>query len=309
MFFGLWKKENFKNEIIDYSGILVGSAICGAGFSLFLIPYNASPGGVGALSQVLLYLLNVPASIGMLLFNIPLFILGVAILGKNFGVKTLWSLLCVSFFTQVFDYSTLSNIEVLKTLFKKIPNINYVAYSFTSEYFLGVLAGAVLLGAGLGIVFKFNGSTGGTDIPALVMKKYFGISTGMAILIIDSIVILIASFTLKDANIVLWGFFSIFVTSKVCDTVIEGLPYNKGLMIVSNNPEKIQNYIMETLDVGCTILSAKGGYSKQNKNVVYTVMGLKDLSKLEHWVKINDKEAFIIVNEVHNVFGNGFKRL
>lgn len=299
-----------KNKIVsilkDLPGIIIGSALCGLGYALFLIPFKSAPGGVGGLSQFFYYIFNINPGIAMLAMNIPLFIIGVLVLGKEFGIKTLISIFFVSFFTDIFSPINLLKFNYFLPFLYKVGE---KAYSFTSDYFLGVLAGSVLLGAGLGVVFKSNGSTGGTDIPALIIKKYLGISPGTSFLFIDSIIIFLVGIIFKNGNLILWGFVSLFVSSKVCDIVIEGLPYNKGVMIISKKKDEIKNFIFNELDRGCTILHGEGGFTANEIDIIYVVINLKELEKLKYFVKKVDKEAFIIVNEVHDVLGYGFRKI
>ncbi|MCX8058872.1 MAG: YitT family protein [Spirochaetes bacterium] len=298
--------RKFINFLKDLFGIIVGSALCGIGYSIFLIPFKASPGGVGGLSQFFYYIFNINPGIAMFIMNIPLFIIGVIVLGKEFGIKTLISIFFVSVFTDLFSPMNLLKINYFLPFLYKIGD---KAYSFTSDYFLGVLAGSVLLGAGLGFVFKFNGSTGGTDIPALILKKYLGISPGTSFLFIDSFIIFLVGIVFKNGNLILWGFLSLFVSSKVCDIVLEGLPYNKGVMIISKKYEEIKSFIFNELDRGCTIIHGEGGFTSKELKIVYVVINLKELEKLKYFVKKMDREAFIIVNEVHDVLGYGFKKI
>ena len=200
-----------KQFTIDILGIAFGSMFCGFAFSMFLIPFKSAPGGVGGLSQILYYLFKLPAGLSMLIFNIPLFLLGIIFLGKTFGVKTFLGMIFVSFFTDLFSFKHLGKLSFLQPFLFKISDR---AYSFTNEYFLGVLAGSLLLGIGLGIVFKFNGSTGGTDIPALILKKYIGISPGTSFLIMDTIIIFTVGIIFKNGNLILWGLLSLFISSK-----------------------------------------------------------------------------------------------
>jgi|YNPMSStandDraft_1061717.scaffolds.fasta_scaffold00009_93 uncharacterized membrane-anchored protein YitT (DUF2179 family) len=293
------------NFIRDLLGIIAGSILCGFGYALFLIPFKSAPGGVGGLSQFFYYIFNINPGVAMFALNVPLFIIGVLILGKEFGFKTLISIFFVSFFTDLFSPTNLLKMNFFLPFLYKVGE---KAYSFTNDYFLGVLAGSVLLGAGIGIVFKSNGSTGGTDIPALIMKKYLGISPGTSFLLIDSFIIFLVGIIFKNGNLILWGFVSLFVSSKVCDIVVEGLPYNKGVFIISKKSDEIKKFILDELDRGCTVFKGEGGYSSNNLNILYVILNLKEIERLKSFVKRVDKDAFIIVNEVHDVLGYGFKK-
>jgi uncharacterized membrane-anchored protein YitT (DUF2179 family) len=288
----------------DFVGIVFGSAICGLAYSTFLIPFKVAPGGVGGLSQILYYLSKIPAGISMLIFNIPLFIIGVLSLGKMFGFKTVVSIFFVSFFTDLFSYKNLTKYPFINQFLYKI---NDYGYSFTNEIFLATLAGSFLLGVGMGIVFRFNGSTGGTDIPALLLKKYFGISVGTGFLLIDSVIIFAIGIIFKNPNIILWGFVSLFISSKVTDYVLEGLPGTKGVFIITEYPDQIKQYIIKNLDRGCTVFKGEGGYSGKNMDILYVVINLRELTKLKQTIAKVDPKSFVIINDVHEALGYGFK--
>lgn len=296
--------QDITRGIKDFIGIAIGSAICGFAYSLFLIPFKVAPGGVGGLSQILFYKLNISAGISMLIFNIPLFIVGVLFLGRMFGLKTIVSILLVSIFTDFFSYKYILNV---KSLIPYLYQISNNAFSFTDQILLGTLAGAALLGVGMGIVFRFNGSTGGTDIPALLLKKYLGISVGTGFLIIDSIIIFSIGIVFKNANIILWGYISLFISSKVTDYVLEGLPGTKGVFIITEHPDIIRQFILKNLDRGCTIFKGEGGYSEKNIDILYVVINLRELTKLKQTIVKCDPKAFVIVNDVNEALGYGFK--
>jgi len=296
--------DDILKVIRDIIGIAIGCAICGFAYSLFLIPFKVAPGGVGGLSQILYYKFNISAGISMLLFNIPLFLIGILVFGKMFGLKTVVAIIFVSLFTDLFSFK---NILHINALVPYLYHINDIAYSFTDQILLGTLAGAFLLGVGMGIVFRFNGSTGGTDIPALLLKKYMGVSVGTAFLLVDSIIIFSIGLVFKNANIILWGYISLFISSKVTDYVLEGLPGTKGVFVITEHPDVIRQFILKNLDRGCTIFKGEGGYSEKNIDILYVVINLRELTKLKQTIVKYDPNAFVIVNDVNEALGYGFK--
>ena len=289
----------------DILGILLGTILCGIGYSIFLIPFKASPGGVGGLSQFLYYIFHIPAGVSMLIFNIPLFFIGLYFFGKLFGFKTIFAILSTSFFTDFFSSKNLLKVESLKPF---LYPINEQAYSFTNEYLLAVLAGSLIVGIGFGLVIKFNGSTGGTDIPALLLRKYFGLSIGNGYLIIDTIIIFLVGIVFKNGNLILWGLMALFISSKACDFVIEGQSYTKGVFIITSKPNEIKKFIQQNLDRGCTVFHGEGGYSKEQKDILYTVIGRREISKLKQSISMIDKQAFVTINNVFEALGKGFRK-
>ncbi len=288
----------------DMGGIILGSAIGGLGLALFLIPFKACPGGAAGVAQIFYYLFNIPAGLMMLLINIPLFIIGVINFGRMFGVKTLWGILTLSLFTDLFASERFTGASFLKDF---IFRINEQSISFTNETFLAVVAGGLLLGIGVGFVIKFNGSTGGSDIPALLLRKYFGLTVGTSYLLIDSFVIFGVGIIFKNPNLILWGFISLYITTKGTDFIVEGMSYTKELFIVSNKSDKIREYIIRELDRGCTILKGEGGYTGEAKDVVYVALHTRELPKIKGIIKSIDSTAFVVVNDAYEVMGD-FRR-
>jgi len=299
---------NLKNIVLnhfrDMAGIFTGSAIGGLGLSLFLIPYKASPGGAAGVAQIFYYLFNVPAGMLMLIINIPLFIIGIIVFGKMFGVKTLWGILTLSFFTDLFASKNFTEAVVLKDF---IFRINDQSVSFTNEIFLAVVAGSLLLGIGVGFVIRFNGSTGGSDIPALLLRKYFGLTVGTSYLMIDTFVIFGVGIIFRNPNLILWGFISLYITTKGTDFIVEGMSYTKELIIISGKSEEIRMFIINELDRGCTILKGEGGFTGEEKSVIYLALHTRELPKIKTAVKSIDPAAFIVVNDAYEVMGD-FRR-
>jgi uncharacterized membrane-anchored protein YitT (DUF2179 family) len=288
----------------DMAGIFFGCAIGGFGLSLFLIPFKASPGGAAGIAQIFYYLFNFPAGLLMLLINIPLFIIGVFVFGKMFGIKTLWGIFALSFFIDVFASERFTGASFLKDFTFRI---NGQSVSFTNEIFLAVVAGSILLGVGVGFVIKFNGSTGGSDIPALLLRKYFGLTVGTSYLMIDTFVIFGVGIIFKDPNLILWGFISLYITTKATDFIVEGMSYTKELFIISGKADDIREFIINELDRGCTLLRGEGGYTGEEKDVIYVALHTRELPKIKATVKIIDPMAFIVVNDAYEVMGD-FRR-
>ncbi len=308
-----FSKQALKENARDILGITIGAVLCGMGYSLFLIPFKAAPGGVGGLSQILYYFFNIPVGWAMLFFNIPLFIVGVLTLGKGFGLKTVYAIVAVSIATDLSSYKFTSKIAGFNDFLVKIASTG--EYALTTEIFLAVLAGSVILGAGIGLIIKSNGSTGGSDIPVLLLKKYMGISIGNGYLIVETAIIIFTGIMFKDGNLILWAWLSMFICAKITDMVVEGYSRTKGVMIVSQSPEKInkiKDYIIYDLDRGFTAFSASGGYGfaghSPARDIIYVVVNRSELAKVKSSILKIDDTAFVIVNEVFETIGRGFKR-
>lgn len=299
-------KEQRWPLIKDLLGISIGTIIAAIGVTFFLVPFKAAPGGVSTLSQIMYYSFGMNLGTAMLMFNVPLFILGLMTLGRMFGFKTVFAIVSISVYSNFFSSDFVLNLGFLQPY---IYQINEKAVSFTDETFLGVLAGAMLLGTGLGLVFRSNGSCGSTDIPALLLRKYFGITVGTGYLLIDTMIIAISGIIFKDVNLILWGWFSLFITSKMADRVMQGPPLVRSVFIISNKYEEIRTVILKDINRGCTLLEAEGGYSREHKKMIYTVTNIHELARLKTFVKNIDPNAFMIIGEVQDVHGQGFKLL
>ncbi len=297
------KKNNFKIHSKDIITITIGTLLMGIGYSFFLMPFQSCPGGISGISQVLYYLSNFPVGLGMLLFNIPLFIIGIITIGRSFSLKTVLAILLIPFWTEVVKI-----VFKMNSLSPFIYKLSTNELAFTNEIFLGVVAGALFIGTGTGLVIKSNASTGGTDIPALLMRKHFGLTIGSSYLIIDSIIILSSGILLKNANIMLWSYIALFITSKTADQVIEGFSYTKAAHIITDKPEKIKNYIIKDLGRTCTLINSQGAYTNKDKTMIYVVINRRELARLKINVEYIDPNAFIIVNDVHQVLGLGYKK-
>lgn len=289
-------------------GISIGAVLYGMGYAWFLIPFKIAPGGLGGISQIFYHFFNIPAGLFMLVLNIPLFILGVKVIGKQFGIGTLYGIVSGAFFTDFLSIHNLYKIEFLKNILEKYNHGKPIAdWAMTDNSLLAAIAGSTLLGAGIGLIFKFRGSTGGTDIPVAILKKYFNTSMTTGYLIIETGIVFVVGIIFKDPNLIIWGFFTIFVTSKICDLVLEGLPYVKGVYIISTKPDEIKQEIFNELERGVTVFHGEGGYEGEPKKILLCAINQRQISSMRDIVKKIDPEAFVIMHDINDVLGYGFK--
>ncbi|MBN1153329.1 YitT family protein [candidate division KSB1 bacterium] len=302
-----------KHLVRDYFAITIGAFIMAFGIGVFLVDARVVPGGVSGLAMVGHYLSNDKIPVGLLIwiFNIPLYIWGLKELGGSFGVRTFAGFTLNSFF-----------IDLLRG---QIPGMRFIAIQNSSavkdlvehDFILSVVFGAVLLGVGLGIIFKFRGSTGGSDIVAAILRKRYGWKPGMAIMLIDFFVILTAGFvihfkglaTSKPAlTLTLYAFILLFVSSRLIDVIIEGMDYAKAAIIVSPKYSEIAEVVLKEMSRGATSLYGRGLYTDTKREILYTVITRRETTLLIDLVKEIDPKAFIVINNVHEVLGEGFRR-
>jgi len=240
-----------------------------------------------------------------------LYLWGLKELGKRFGVRTFIGFTLNSFFID------LVRGQIPGLRFIALQNYPGIRDMFEHDFILSVVFGAVLLGVGLGIIFKFRGTTGGSDIVAAIMQKRYGWKPGMAIMFIDFFVVLTAGIVIHYKGIAatkpaftltLYAFILLFVSSRLIDVIIEGMDYAKAAIIVSPKYNEIAEVILKEMSRGATALHGRGLYTNAEREVLYTVITRRETMFLTDLVKDIDPEAFIVINNVHEVLGEGFRR-
>lgn len=302
-----------KIPFVDYIFITFGAAIMGLGIGVFLVDAQVVPGGVSGLSMAIHYLSDnrIPVGLMMWILNIPLYIWGIGELGKRFGARTFYGFSANSFFIDLFrgDVPGLGGIQLQHT--RTITDLQQHDFLFL------ILVGAVLLGIGLGIIFKFKGTTAGSDIVAAILQKRFGIKPGQAIMMIDFFVISLAGFVIHykqlavqrpALSLTLYAFFLLFVSSKLVDIILDGFDYARAAYIISDKYDKIARAIMDELSRGATAIKARGLYKNVDRDVIMTVVTRKEIGLLIEIIEDIDPDAFVIISDVHEVLGKGFRR-
>jgi uncharacterized membrane-anchored protein YitT (DUF2179 family) len=302
-----------KKAVRDYIFITIGAAIMAIGIGVFLVDAKVVPGGVSGLSMAIYYLTGgaFPIGVTIWLLNIPLFIWGVKELGTQFGARTFFGFTLNSFFIDFFRG------EMPGFGFIQLQNTETILRLRQDDFLFLILLGAALLGIGLGTVFKFRGSTAGSDIVAAIMQKRFGIKPGMAIMIIDFFVICLAGLIIefKDLagdrsamTLTLYALFLLFVSGRLVDAIIDGFDYARAAYIISDKNDEIAKVIMNDFSRGATAVKARGLYRNIDREIIFTVVALRELGKLTNAIKEIDPNAFVMVNNVHEVLGEGFRR-
>lgn len=304
------RKKNIKREIKQYLGIILGAIIFGMGYAWFLIPYNIAPGGVGGIAQLFHHFFGFPVGLTMIVINIPLFVISFMLIGKSFGAKSLYGMLVSSFMTDILSLPSLYKLGLIENLDKytfMIKGRLVYAMLSPSDIYLSAIAGSVLLGLGLGIIFRFRGSTGGTDIPVALIRQKSGVSIGMGYWLVESLIILSVGIFLQDLKLIIWGYVNLFISTKITDLASEGLPYIKGVYVISEHVMDIRDEIYERLERGVTFFKGVSGYEQKDIKVLFCVVNRRQVAELTDIVKDIDKDAFMIVSEVHDVLGYGFR--
>lgn len=303
-------KVNWQREISRSLGIVFAAVLFGMAYSWFLIPYNIAPGGVAGIAQIVFHYLRIPIGVSMISINIPLFIISFIFIGKSFGGKSLFGMLVTAVMTDLMNLQSLHRMGFIDDLAPYTHIVkDRVIYSILGpdDMFLSAIAGSVLLGLGLGLVFRFRGSTGGTDIPVALIKQKAGISIGTGYWIVETLIILSVGLVFADLKLIIFGYINLFITTKITDLASEGLPYIKGVYIISNYVDDIRNEIFSKLDRGVTFFKGLSGLHKRDVNILFCVLNRRQVPMLTDIVKDIDPDAFMIVTDVNDVLGYGFK--
>lgn len=264
--------------------ILIGTLLMGAAVKIIYEPLHMVTGGVSGVGIIIQSLIGIPMWFTNMIINIPLLIIAAYIKGTRFIIKTLYATVCFTVALYL-----LPEFEIVQ-----------------GDYLLGALAGGVISGIGLGLVFYTGTSTGGSDLLGIVLQRKFRhYSIAQIILVIDGMIVMGGAwkFGLKNA---LYAVIAVYITSKVMDGILEGINFSKLAYVISEHYEEIASDIFVNLNRGVTSLFAKGMYSKKQKNVLLCVVSKKEIVELMDIVAKNDPKAFVIVTDVREVMGEGF---
>lgn len=273
----------------EYLFITIGFILVALSIELFLAPNKIAAGGISGIAIIINSLFPfLPVGMLMLIMNVILFIIAFIFIGNKFGAKSIYASLGLSGTIWIMDRYLATNFHLTKDLL------------------LATVFGTLMTGVGLAMVFNQNASTGGTDILAKILNKFFHMDIGKAQLSVDFIVTIFAAVAF-GADAAMYALLAAISNGMVIDKVLEGMNSAKEIMIISSKTDQISNYIIKELDSGCTIFPGKGGYSTKDTYVLYTVIHRIQFIKLKKFIKEIDRWAFITVSETHEVLGEGFK--
>lgn len=280
--------EEFWKKIRWILATIVGSALFALGFSLFLQPNDINTGGISGLAQVAVHVTGI-GSVGLfsVLLNLPLFLVGGLRIGKRFFAGSLLGMVLSGLLIDVFSALSTASQETL----------------------VSAVYGGVFCGLGLGVVFAAGTSTGGSDILVRLLKLHYrNVPIGTISMCFDALVVILTGVVYHDLSRTLYSGITVFITGQVMDVVVYRFDYSKVALIVSDRAEEIAADICAKLDRGATFLNGQGSYSHQDKKVVLTVVKKRQLAELKELVMERDEKAFVIVQEAHQVLGDGFSR-
>lgn len=268
-----------------YLCIGIGCLIASTSVNLFLVPHHLLSGGVSGLAIIFYFLFGFPIGLQILIMNIPLIYLAYRLLGKEYALTTIYG-------------TTLFSVAIDATQF--LAKINPL-----DDPLLACITGGIISGVGAGIIFRVNGSSGGLDIVAAIVRKYYSFNFGVVSFAINCIIMLIAAFFfgLKLAILTL---ISMFIGANLTDKVVEGFNRKKTIFIISYNTEEITEVILKEVGRGVTILHGEGAFTRQEKRIIFVVVSLLQIAKIKLLVQEVDPQAFMIVQDAAEVMGRGF---
>ena len=282
-------KKN-KDILIQYIGLIMACMIMAVGLNMFLVPKTIAPGGLSGLSVVISKLTGFSVSNILFTISTPLLLFSVKILGKKDAIKTF------------------IGMAILTIMLKITEPLS--AVTPTNNTLLAAISGAILLGISLGILFRIDASTGGTDLIALMLNRVIpSIPVSKCLTMIDGTVVILAGIANKNFETGIYSAIALYIIVKMIDTITSGFDYAKAFFIITEKKDVLQEAIIE-LNRGITILDAKGGYTNEDKNVMLVVVNQKKQEvALKKMVKELDEKSFIIVTDVYEVLGKGFKSI
>ncbi|NMC78940.1 MAG: YitT family protein [Chloroflexi bacterium] len=274
----------------DYLYIFLGSLIQGVAMRLFLIPALLVSGGVSGLAQIINYFTGWPIGLMVFIGNVPLFILGWRYLGRlRFAIRTVFSLVVFSLVTDLWIW--------------------FLPYrGITQDLVLNSLYGGILYGIGVGLVYRGRGTSGGSDILGLILYRRLGISLTQAYLAVDALVVLAGGLA-WNWELALYGIVVIYVCGLAAEMVSEGQSILRSAVIITACPQEISNRILTELERGVTIIPGTGAYTGATRPVLYCVVGRAEVNKLKVLVHELDPKAFMVIGQVNEALGEGFKPL
>ncbi|PIC62804.1 hypothetical protein CSV79_15040 [Sporosarcina sp. P13] len=267
--------------------IILGAAIFSFGLVNFTIQHELAEGGFTGITLILLFAFNWDPALMNLVLNVPMFFLGWKMLGRRSFIYTVIGTVAVSVFIKIF--------------------MKYQAHiHMEGDLFLVALFAGVFIGVGLGIIFRSGGTTGGSDIIARLAHKKYGITMGKTMFVFDAVIILLSWAVYLDYRSMMYTLVALFVGARVIDFVQEGAYSARGAFIVTNYPDELAENISEKMGRGVTVFKGYGHFSKENREILYCVVGKNEMIRLKNLITTVDPAAFVSLMEVHDVMGEGF---
>lgn len=280
--------KNTKLKITDVLILMIGCLLMAVSINMFFDPHDIAPGGLTGVSILVSTLTGIPIWLINISVDIPLFLFAYRILSKKDSLKTV---LGITFLTLALKFTeNLSNVHI------------------TDDILLSTISGAIIMGISLGLIFRINGSTGGTDLIGLLANKFIpNLSIPMLMGTADAVVVIFSGVVSRNIEIALYSAIALYIIVKVSDIIVEGINTSSSFTIISDKYKEIGLAITDELERGATILKGEGFYTNNEKNVLLVVVSKKQVVELKKLVKSIDENAFIIITDIFEALGEGFK--
>ena len=278
-----------KNKFREFTLITIGILLVAISVVYFFEPNNIAAGGITGLAIVINnYIPFISIGPLVLIMDVCLFIVAFLVIGGKFGAKTIYSSLLLS-----------SSMWIMQ---------KFLPYTVTNDLIISTIFGTLISACGMALVFNANASTGGTDIIAKILNRFFHFDIGKSLLMVDFFVTLLGALTF-GLDIGLYGLLSVIINGVVIDKIIAGFNVRNEITIISKSNKEISKFILNDLERGCTFIKGMGGFTGEDTAILYTILERNEFIKLKQHISNIDKNAFITVGEVHEVMGEGFKHI
>lgn len=298
-----WYPDKMKSYVNDAFFILAGSFLMAIALNIFIVPYKIAPGGVTGLATILFHVSKkrLPLGVIMLMLNIPLFLAVLKLESRSFLIKTIFATVALSVFTDLTaPYINRVIIPLLEVEF----DVN------SGDLPVSCLIGGLFVGIGLGLTVKSGGTTGGTDLAAVLLKKFIPkVSFGKMLFIIDCTVVVLSMVVFRSIRLGMYAIITLIAQTQVLDTMQEGVDFSKAIYVISDQYELISQRVMKELERGVTALHGTGMYSGNEKHVLLIVVSGKEIPQVINIIKNTDTKAFVIINDVREILGEGFTNI
>lgn len=278
-------KMSWTQLVIRLVFITIGAVLMAVGLELFLVPNQMTDGGVAGISIILSHITSVPLGVYLFVLNLPFLIMGYKQIGKTFALSTLYGVVVMSIATALL----------------------HPVDPFVTNNFLAVVYGGVILGIGVGLAIRFGGSLDGTEIVAILVNKRTPFSVGEVVMFINLFIMTVAGFVFGFEK-AMYSLIAYYIAFKVIDITVEGLNDSKAVWIISDNYKNIGDALLSRLGRGVTYLNGEGGYSGDDKKVIFAVITRLEEAKLKSIVAEHDSHAFLAMGNIHDVKGGRFKK-
>lgn len=275
-----------KESLLKFVMVIVGSLIYSIGVNTFIIPHKFLSGGVAGIAIIFQYLTKIPSGYSIILINIPIFLIGVKLIDKEFSI---------------FSFIGMISMSISLILTRNLQSVYYM-----SDPLLSALCGGILTGIGAGIIFKNRASQGGTDIIAVVVKKKYGMSIGRIAFMINVVVVAMGVF-IGSLEIGVYTLISMYMSSVVVDKMVQGFDKEKVVLVVTKNSDTIKQVILDKLGRGVTYLYGEGAYTGDKKKIIYCILTPKEIEQAKSLIEDIDSGAVVSIMDTAEVKGRGFK--